>query len=55
LLDDLRSRNTVFQFRTVIFPNEPSARVQQHRLIVEAIAAHDEGAASEAIDVIFPT
>jgi DNA-binding GntR family transcriptional regulator len=49
LLEDLRSRNTVFQFRTVIFPNEPTARIQQHCAIVDAIAAHDQAAATEAM------
>ncbi len=41
LLESLRSRNTIFQFRSMAMPNDPRARFEQHRGIVNAIEAHD--------------
>jgi DNA-binding GntR family transcriptional regulator len=41
LLESLRSRNTIFHFRSIAVPNDPGLRFQQHCDIVHAIAAHD--------------
>ena len=46
LLDELRSRNTVYQIRPVLAPGDPRARLRQHRAIVDAIAAGDAGRAA---------
>jgi len=49
LLDQLRSRNTYFQFRAVMVPNDPRERFLQHSAIVAAIAAHNPTEASETM------
>ncbi len=41
LLESLRSRNTIFQFRSEVMPSDPRARFEQHSGIVDAIEAHD--------------
>jgi DNA-binding GntR family transcriptional regulator len=49
LLDGLRSRNTFFQLRSVMVPNDPRVRLREHHAIVDAIEAHDPAAAAEAM------
>jgi DNA-binding GntR family transcriptional regulator len=52
MLEDLRSRSTVFHFRPLVpVPRDPRERLRQHKLIVEAIAAHDAPAAASAMRV----
>jgi DNA-binding GntR family transcriptional regulator len=49
LLESLRSRNTIFHFRSIAVPNDPRVRFQQHCDIVDAIAAHDSKRAVAAM------
>lgn len=49
LLDELRSRNTVYQIRPVLAPSDPRERLRQHRAIVDAIADGDAARASDAM------
>jgi DNA-binding GntR family transcriptional regulator len=52
MLEDLRSRPTVFHFRpSVPMPRDPWERLRQHKVIVEAIAAHDAPGAVSAMRV----
>jgi DNA-binding GntR family transcriptional regulator len=50
MLEDLRSRSTVFHFRPPMpVPRDPWERLRQHKVIVEAIAAHDAPGAVSAM------
>jgi len=50
MLEDLRTRAMVFHFRpTVPMPSDPRERLRQHKVIVEAIAAHDAPSAVSAM------
>jgi DNA-binding GntR family transcriptional regulator len=50
MLDELRSRNTMFHFRPPVpIPRDPRERLRQHKVIVEAIAANDASAAASAM------
>jgi DNA-binding GntR family transcriptional regulator len=52
MLEDLRSRSTMFQFRPLVpLPRDPRERLRQHKVIVEAIAAHDAPGAVNAMRV----
>jgi DNA-binding GntR family transcriptional regulator len=49
LLDELRSRITVYQIRPVLAPSDPRERLRQHRAVVNAIADGDVNRASVAM------
>jgi len=49
LLESIRARNTIFQFRSVLNPNDPLERLREHRAIVDAIAARSPENAAEAM------
>jgi DNA-binding GntR family transcriptional regulator len=49
LLEGLRSRNTYFQMRSVVVPNDPRVRLREHHAIVDAIAAGDPSGAAGAM------
>jgi DNA-binding GntR family transcriptional regulator len=49
LLDELRSRITVYQIRPVLAPSDPRERLRQHRAVVNAVADGDVNRASVAM------
>jgi DNA-binding GntR family transcriptional regulator len=49
LIERLRAQNVRFQYRTILVPGRADRSLAEHRAIVDAVAAHDEDAAEEAI------
>jgi DNA-binding GntR family transcriptional regulator len=49
LIEGLQAQNVRHQFRTVLVPGRSQRSLQEHRRIVEAVAAHDEEGAAKAM------
>ncbi|AEV16336.1 Transcriptional regulator, GntR [Thermus sp. CCB_US3_UF1] len=49
LIEALRAQGVRHQFRTVLVPGRSQRSLEEHRLILEAVAAHDEEAAERAM------
>jgi DNA-binding GntR family transcriptional regulator len=49
LIANLNSQIVRFHYRTILVPGRPERSYQEHRAIVEAVAAHDAGAAAAAV------
>jgi DNA-binding GntR family transcriptional regulator len=49
LISSLNSQMVRFQFRTILIPGRPSQSLQEHRAIVEAVAAGDATKAQRAM------
>ena len=49
LISSLNSQMVRFQFRTILIPGRPSQSLEEHRAIVEAVAAGDAAKAQRAM------
>lgn len=49
LIESLRAQNVRHQFRTILVPGRSKRSLEEHRQIVEAVAAHDEQKAAQAM------
>lgn len=49
LIEALRAQGVRHQFRTVLVPGRSQRSLEEHRLILEAVAAHDEEGAERAM------
>jgi DNA-binding FadR family transcriptional regulator len=47
LIDGLKAQDVRYQFRTILVPGRASESVEEHRAIVEAVAAGDPALAEE--------
>lgn len=49
LIESLRAQNVRHQFRTILVPGRSQRSLEEHRRIVQAVAAHDEEKAAQAM------
>jgi DNA-binding GntR family transcriptional regulator len=49
LIESLRAQNVRHQFRTILVPGRSKRSLEEHRRIVQAVAAHDEQGAAQAM------
>lgn len=49
LLDRLRAQNVLYQYRMVLVPGRAAQSLDEHRTIIDAIAAHDGATAESAM------
>ena len=49
LIERLRAQQVRFQYRTILVPGRADRSLEEHRVIVEAVAAHDSDAAEAAM------
>ncbi len=49
LIESLQAQNVRHQFRTVLLPGRAARSLEEHRRILQAVAAHDEAGAAQAM------